>query len=591
MPLSPEQQAVVDAPDPVIAVLAGAGSGKTATIVAKIKASVASGVDPSRVLAITFTHKAADELTERLRAVDVEGVEASTIHGWCAKVLRTWPELVSRTAQFVIYDEDDREAVVRDCAMRLAVKGAATSAPDVLLRTPAVRLRYEDALRAGDAFDFEALEATTIALIERSPEVRVWLASRYNLVIIDEHQDTSIAQVALTRALAPIQFLLVGDLRQAIYRFRGADPSHFAAHAASANVRALSLSTCYRSIPKIVDVANHVMAHMEPLRSGRTVPYQGHHGVTEGSATYWFAPGIDSGAAFGVRALLDTMGHDRPGDVAVLCRTWATAEAATAAIKAAGVPVKCYAPEEDEWTSPGGKMLERGLRALLPGGGDHAVALFAATVDGGRSYRDLRTIATESGMRLVDALTIRSNDPEAWRAFSRLADEVRSAEYPPDAIRCAERLVETFGMVDKFEVLGLTNRRDAIESLLGFLRKRRGWTLQAFSTWWSRRSVQDRIDRTANHVHVLTVHGAKGLEWPGVVVMDAVDGVYPGRRSVTPDEIEDDRRLLYVALTRARDHVVFVAHETEVPKWGAPRSLVPSPMLHGPWMRMPGMSA
>lgn len=572
MKLSPEQQLVVDSRDPVLAVLAGAGSGKTATIVARISAIVAEGVAPRRILAITFTNKAAEELTDRLDRAGVQGVDVGTIHAWCARILRSHADEVQRTPNFSIYDEDDVASLVRwaadGCGMQASV--VARTGVEKLLQNTTVRSRYLDLLRAGDAFDFDTLESTTIHLLETSERARGWLADRYDEVLFDEHQDTNAAQVALASYLKPMRFVLVGDPRQAIYRWRGASSTHFEEQATSAGVRRASLRTCYRSHEEIVDIANFVMMDEDSLVSAR-----GPGGSVRGLRAH----ALDEG----VVAAHESLGRPRPGSVAVLCRTWRSAEVAHSALRAANIPATLHRKDVDVWSTDAGKYLLAAL-AMVHRPDDHATAKFVLS-----RARFLPAAPGERAPRLT------YNDLRR-QAPGRLFDEVAPsdvvslmrrytlAEHKPSAWQVAKDFLDVDGHAALAE-LGLQNRIDDLEACVSDLAGRRGMNVRRLLQWAAMRGAQD-VGLDADTVHVMTVHAAKGLEWDHVIVVDAIDGVYPGRRSVTEEDVLDDRRLLYVAITRARDHLVLLAHDTEDREFGPPvTGLEPTPMVPVVWER------
>lgn len=335
-----------------------------------------------------------------------------------------------------------------------------------------------------------------------------------------------------------------------IYSWRGARPDILRGMLEADDWSIHWLTDNFRSARPIVETANRLMPDDPPSRAHRK--------------------GVDVATLAGDQVELAcataTLLGASWGSTAILGRTWESLRQVRDRLEEFGVPCLYYGEDTDVWSSDEGLLVARLIRAMRNRFDDTMVRLIARSpairavcaVDG--SAPKVYDQAVSEGVRLLDVL---ADQDEAWRGIrDALLDEKLS---------CLEVLARVFGFLDllpRLEAIGLTSRRDRLRELLTELAVS-GWDAEQFCEWWADRSMQDRIRREADAVHLLTVHGSKGLEWDHVVVLDCIDGVYPGRNP------EEDRRLLYVAQTRARDLLVRVV--PPMTRWGEPAR--PSPWL------------
>jgi DNA helicase-2/ATP-dependent DNA helicase PcrA len=600
--LNPAQREAVLHVDGPLLVLAGAGSGKTRVLTTRIAHLVREhGVDPSRILAVTFTNKAAGEMRERLTRLlggAPTGMWVGTFHAIGARLVRANAALVGRTPQFTIYDEDDTLAVVKRVmeaakispkewtpkVIHRAISDAknalvapaeyASLAHDPLSRAAStVYTALEGVMRGQNAVDFDDLLVLPVELLRAHPATRDAYASRFRYILVDEYQDTNRAQYALIKLLgAGGNVAVVGDDDQSIYGWRGADIRNildFEKDFAPATV--VRLEENYRSTKPILDLANVVIAP-NTQRLGKTLRTTRGGGARVGLVR---AADERDEAQWVVDDLLTRRRADSSlllREVVILYRTNAQSRAFEEALRRQAIPYRVVGavrfydrreirdlmsylklianPADDE-------AFRRAVAVPRRGIGDGALASLAETAAGagvpllvaaGRAdllaavrpgprtallafaamMADLRQRATDAG---VDELLEAVVDATRYGDFVR-ADNAIDAPDRLDNIReliasAAETVVDDGGEV------GLT-------------------PLDHFLQRASLVAAIDQLDPSADAVAMMTIHNAKGLEFPVVYVTGLEDGLFPLARAYDdPRQLEEERRLLYVAVTRA----------------------------------------
>lgn len=559
MPLNAQQAAVVASQHPRLLVIAGAGTGKTTTMAHRVVRLLGSGTPAELILCVTFTRRAAGELRDRIESLMAEAglagrlPEISTLHAWGARLIRRYAEAVGLTRAFSIYDELDREDILRLVAHELGVAKAATARVTTLMRDQRVCAAYVAKLRASNAIDFDMIEVLTLKLITTHPAARRRWCEHYRHVIVDEYQDTNLAQVTILEGIAPNNLCVVGDARQAIYGFRGAKVALIIQAALSADFEVHELTINYRSLPAIVDYGNGcVDGDWAPMRSGRAdggLP--GHDAVQ--------ARPHDPEALVGYLEQLHAQGVAW-SDMAVLARTWSGLHATRHALEQAGVPINDCDQDADPWDTAEGRQLARAL-LLVANPLDDATALLIAEwgAMGERRVADLRSVQALALRARESVFCTLTRAAPAWSEVSQrlLAAQPQARDWPALAPGVVAGVVlDALGVLAAYEARGLQGRLDTITTLRGQLAEHA--TLEDFRAWWADRSAQERLtDQDA--VRLLTVHAAKGLEWRVVVIADADEGRFPGARSTSPEELGEELRVWYVAVTRARDVLVACA--------------------------------
>ncbi len=600
--LNAEQRAAVEHPGGPLLVIAGAGSGKTRVLTARIAHLLQRGVRPESVLAFTFTNRAAREMRERIARSVGEAAQrlwVGTFHATGARILRREADRLGLPRGFAIYDREDQEDVLKEIFRRLELPEPAYRVGPVIekisdaknaLVWPEDALRvavspfekqvaecyrlYRDALRAAAALDFDDLIAETVRLLRGEPEVGARYARRFEHILVDEYQDTNHAQFRLVQALSEAHrdLFVVGDDDQSIYGWRGADLSNVLDfEAAFPGASVLRLEQNYRSTGRILGAANAVIANNRG-RKGKTLWCD-----REDGAPLRFVLAADEiEEAQRIRAFLEQHAGrgGRLDDCAVLYRTHAQSRALETELRQRQLPyevvggVSFYQRREVKdllaylrlavnpadtaafwriWNTPR-RGLGAAVRALVEermlAGAPSPLAALKSLLEAGTLTRAACLGAAEL-VAVVDELRARQGDP----ADALLLQVLERTTY-------LEHLdAEAGGDAEE--------RRANVEELVAAAAEstaRGTATLEDFLAEAALVSDVDRLEEGADRVLLLTAHNAKGLEFGAVVVAGLEEGLFPhGSALEDPAELEEERRLFYVALTRARDQVLLTA--------------------------------
>lgn len=591
--LNPEQHQAVTSSSHKTLVMAGAGSGKTSVLTARIAyLQERERVGTSNMLALTFTRLAAAEMKERVGKLlgeqQAKKLTAGTFHSFCAQVLRQWGEQFGLSSDFSIYDQEDREAILAEIItdLRLANKVRASAIePWALTSEPyekQVISEYRYRLQRNNATDLDGLLYLTKTLLEEHEDIAHKLRERFTHVFVDEYQDTDATQEAILQAINPHNLFVVGDPSQAIYGWRGAEIENiltFTERHPDAEV--VRLERNYRSTTEILDLANQVISkaeHKSPLQlwTDKTGSYPKLlHSKSDLEESQMIAAHIE---------MLDTQWSD----IAILCRTNWQVTLYDTALKLAGIPAYLIAPRNDEFNS-------YDVRRII----DH-IAWLSNPKDE-RAFRHIvnwrYTRLTDTEMLLVERAALQANENplealieasglreeaqppmEAWTSMSSLWEWVCDDWLRPDGIYAAH---------------GLTNRKTALDNATNAIDD---WELtqamlgeatspQAFLTWLRTRDVQERLmqQQADGGVNILTVHAAKGLEWEHVIVPGCNQNIFPSRRG----DPEEERRLFYVAVTRAKETLWLSYADERTSRDGYRSQVKPSPYLSDIWVTPP----
>jgi len=601
--LNPEQYRAVTTTQGPLLILAGAGSGKTRVLTRRIAHVLHNGTDPRRVFSVTFTNKAAAEMKERvIELVGEVGSKCwvSTFHSSCCRILRQDIENLGWTKRFAIYDDDDQLRMVKGIVAELGLDPERADprallrqidhyknrmyTPDSLIaekraheREPLIQVwrAYAEALKASDAVDFNDLIGMTVRLFREHPDVREKWQDSFEYIMVDEYQDTNHGQYELLTLLAAKHknLAVVGDDDQSIYGFRGADISIIRGfHNDYPEATVIRLEQNYRSSRNILALANHVIAIDEnriakqlwtDAPPGPKVMFLSADSALDEAKRV--AVGIAQLARRGVR-------YD---DMAIIYRTNATARPFELALGERAIPYKII----------GGKKFyaRREVRdalsylRLVVNPADDAALLRVINVPprgiGAKTLAKLREEASSRGMPLLrTARGFRASKraQEGIAAFVQLIDGLADdARLTPPA-ELLNRALEDSGYAEMLRTDTSAEgklTRDAkkrIESLEALLLDARSFEspgaltpLDSLTAWLDRIALTAQADEVGEKgdVTLMTVHNAKGLEYPVVFVVQMVEGVFPHAKSEDRG-IEEERRLAYVAFTRAKERLV-----------------------------------
>jgi DNA helicase-2/ATP-dependent DNA helicase PcrA len=620
--LNPAQRrAVLHGEGPML-VVAGAGSGKTRVLTRRIAHLVsAREVSPFRILAITFTNKAADEMRQRVAALVgpvADRMWVSTFHSACVRILRRHADKLGYRSSFTIYDQADAVRltgyVLRDLDLDpkrfppRAVQAAISNAKNELLdfetysaqaekvferRTAEVYRDYQQRLLAASAMDFDDLLMVTVNLFQSHPEVLAEYQSRFAHVLVDEYQDINRAQNELIVLLGKGHgnVFVVGDTDQSIYGFRGADIRNILEfEEAFPDATVVLLEQNYRSTQTILDAANAVISNnmmrkpkvlrTERLGGERISYYQAED---ERDEAFWVGEEI---------ARLHSTGRCRWGDVAVFYRTNAQSRVIEEELVRRAVPYvvvggpRFYDRREVKDLLAYLKVLvnpddEVSFRRIVNvprrGVGDTSVRRIDAWASSqGTTFGAALAGAERAGVTGKAASGIRSLLQLLERLRSGAEGEVSGA----DPAVMLEAVLELTGYRAELEAehsLEAAGRLENLAELVGVASEHQD--LASFLEGVALVNDADDLDDDDSRVALMTLHTAKGLEFPAVFLVGMEEGVFPHLRAMgDPDELEEERRLCYVGMTRAREYL-YLSHATCRGLWGSVQWNPPSRFL------------
>ncbi len=561
---------------------------------------------PWQVLAVTFTNKAAKELRERLEAFGISGaseVWALTFHAACVRILRRDIDWLGFSCDFAIYDTDDCKRVVRDILKEMnldekafpprEVMTAISRAKDEMLssadyakkwsgsgdwrkeRIASVYKRYTDVLREANALDFDDLILHTVRLLQSDEEVRERYRQKFRYVLIDEYQDTNRMQYELVRLLTGERrnICVVGDDDQSIYRFRGADITNILNFEKDyRGARTIRLEQNYRSTQNILDAANAVIKN-NAGRKGKTLWTDAGGGERVTIRTVF---NEQDEANFVVSSMMSDFSRGRNWrDNAILYRMNAQSNALEYALKRNGIPYQVVG---------GMKFFERAeVKDMLA-----YLALVNNPSDDLRLRRVVNNPPRGIGQTSVDrvqALALERSEPmmsvlrtageyaalktaaARMEKFASLIDSLREAEDTMDLPDFYDLVCDRTGYVRALEEKGdmesrarLENVQELKSNILAFLENEPEDA--SLSGFLNEIALYTDLDSASaeNCVTLMTMHSAKGLEFPSVYVVGMEEGIFPGNRAVgDEEELEEERRLCYVAMTRARERLTLTS--------------------------------
>ena len=597
----PQREAVTHVDGPLL-VLAGAGSGKTRVITHRVAWLIQQGASPHNVLAITFTNKAADEMRSRARALGAAGgATLCTFHALCARLLREFATEAAISTSYTIYDADDQIRLVKEAVAGLythgsrfsprAIRAAISRAKDDL-KTPAalagevgtdymktaaeVYREYEKLLAANNALDFDDLLLRVAFLLRDHDEIRRRLSDRYRYVLIDEYQDTNRAQYIIAHSIVGEQgnICATGDPDQSIYAWRGADINNimeFEQDYPSALV--IRLEENYRSTKAILAAASKLISR-NTFRKEKAL-WTRREGGGDVHVLHCDNAHSEAGEVVSRIARLHALGR-KYGDVAVFYRLNSLSRLLEEALLQAGIPyrvargVEFYNRKEIKdalaylrlMANPDDSLsCRRIINVPARGIGARTVKRLAAFTEArGRSLLDACGAAADAGLSAAAAKKV--------RAFAGLIDDLGGGLDRP-VREIVEEVINRTGLEDMLREGGeetrqaLANVGELINSAAEFDARNEGGTLGDYLRQVSLVSDVDGLEAGGGAVTLMTLHSAKGLEFPVVFMVGCEEGLLPFQpgqiggpwQSYTARDLEEERRLAFVGMTRAMEEL------------------------------------
>ncbi|MBQ6823968.1 MAG: UvrD-helicase domain-containing protein [Clostridia bacterium] len=622
--MNPRQREAVEHTEGPLLILAGAGSGKTTVLINRIAYLLSKGLcAPYHVLAITFTNKAAKELCDRIDAMmgsDAFGVTAATFHSFCGRVLRAEIAVDGVfNGNYTIYDTDDGQRVIKAGMKALGIEETSLPARSVqwaISRAKDMRVGpaeyckhfgrdlreeqiakvyayYDAALREANALDFDDMILKTVELFENHPEVLAKYAGRFRYIMVDEYQDTNPLQYRLVSLLSSKfhNLCVVGDDDQSIYKFRGATIENillFEEHFPNAKV--VRLEQNYRSTANILDAANAIIAH-NTQRKGKELWTSGE----KGEPVYMKRVNDDFEES---RFITETV-QDRVvqgakfGEFAVLYRTNAQANSVERYFVKSGIPYKVVG---------GFRFYERKeIKDILA---------YMQVVNNPRDDLRLKRIINEP-KRKIGATTIAAIEEISHREYLPMLEVMRRASEYPTLSRTAPALIAFASLIDQLteelkkipldewvsrvardsgyiamlELEGTDEAKDRINNIMElctsvkqYQQDNPGGTLSGFLEEVSLMTDLDQMGDENDRVVLMTLHSAKGLEFNYVFMIGMEEGLFPSQRCLDDGELEEERRLMYVGVTRARK-CLWLLHARQRMLYGRTQFCMPSVFL------------
>ena len=634
--LNKEQKEAVKTLTGPLLILAGAGSGKTKVLTSRIAYLIKNGVKPRDILAVTFTNKAAKEMKERLGLMLGENVVKAmwvgTFHGICGRILREnienyqFPSGKKLDKNFSIYDDTDSNAVIKQALKKLnldeklyapkLVKTIISDSKNKMMDAHAFQTfardfksqrigqifeEYENTLTNNNAIDFDDMLLLTVKLLEQQPEVREYYYSRFQHILVDEYQDTNQAQYNLVNMLytnlskeipSERSLCVVGDVDQSIYSWRGADYTIIMNFQKDfQNAKLIKLEQNYRSTANILNVANAIIENNVDRVDKVLYSQKG-----DGELLDYFEAQDEADEA---NYILSQIKQTNTGDYnryAILYRTNSQSRAIEEACMAAGIPYRIYG---------GLKFYDRKeIKDIL------AYLKLIYNTDDSQSFRrivnvpkraigettikNLQTFADEHDVSLFEAVKLLGEEENEISAkvqaklseFCELILKFKNAQDSYSLQDFVTLVIEKTGYLAELQTQNTAEAEADIENLQELVNVAGEFTpedttniLGEFLQQVALVSDLDSMDNVANNVTLMTLHAAKGLEFPVVFLAGMDEGIFPHQRSLTvPKEMEEERRLMYVGVTRAEEKLYLTSAKRRQ-TWGEFKYYMPSRFL------------
>ncbi len=605
-----QKEAVLHFEGPLL-ILAGAGSGKTRVLTHRIAYLIEErGVDPYRIMALTFTNKAANEMRERVDKIVTFGAESvwvSTFHSTCVRILRRYIDFLDYSRSFTIYDSDDQKTLMKDICRSLNIDTKKFREKSFLneisrakdeLKTPemfaeevskeynrkiygTVYKEYQRRLKKNNALDFDDLIMLTVQLFRENPEVLAYYQERFQFIMVDEYQDTNTAQFKLLSLLASRyqNLCVVGDDDQSIYKFRGANIHNILNfEKIFPATKTIRLEQNYRSTKNILEAANEVIQHNsmrkekalwtelpkgEPIRYGR---YDNEYQEAQGVAEDIRKQVLNTGGSY--------------SDFAILYRTNAQSRVFEEKLVMEGIPyriigaINFYSRKEI-------KDLLCYLKTINNSADDIAIkriinvprrGIGQTTIGRVSEYAAKQDISFYDALLHVDEIPGCSRGAAAISSFvslietlrSKLQGETYTLEDLMDDLLEATQYVK---LLQAEETVEAESRLENIDSLLNKITQYEEdcdtkATLDGLLEEIALVADIDQVEEDVEQVLLMTLHSAKGLEFPFVYICGMEDNVFPGAAATfgeDPEEMEEERRLCYVGITRAKERLTLTS--------------------------------
>lgn len=601
-----QREAVTYTEGPLL-ILAGAGSGKTKALTSRIAYLIyEKKIAPWHILAITFTNKAAQEMRERI--VDLIGSEgqkvwASTFHSTCVRILRAEIEHLGYDRNFVIYDDGDQQTLLKMVLKELNVDDkklhprtvasqiskyknelqspkeakACAKGDFVEEKTAEIYSLYQERLLKNNAVDFDDLIMLTVLLFKESPEILEKYQERFLYILVDEYQDTNTSQYELVRLLAEKykNLCVVGDDDQSIYQWRGADIRNILNFEKDyPDAKVVKLEENYRSTQFILDAAHGVVKHNVGRRDKKLWTNK------EGGEKIIYYTAMDESdeAFFVTRQIRQIKDKEerKSSDFAILCRATAQFRMLEESLIKQGIPYRIFGGTKFYGRKEIKDILAY-LKAVINPADEVSVERSMGTPKRGigeTSWNRLVQYANSRYLPIGDALLeaadagVGKKYAQAMAQFGQQLSDFRALSQEVDVTTLTKTILEESGYIQELEAEETVEATTRLENLQEFLSITQNFDAKSIENGGSLATFLgevtlftdlDNYGEDDDQVTIMTMHGAKGLEFPVVFLVGMEEQVFPHARSINslePEEMEEERRLCYVALTRAKEKII-----------------------------------
>lgn len=595
--LNPQQRLAAETLEGPVLILAGAGSGKTRALTCRVANLMDHGVPAYQILALTFTNKAAKEMKERIvQLVGDQAEEAwiSTFHSTCARILRRDIEKLGYARSFAIYDDDDQAAVIKEILKRQNIDEKFLSVRDIKAKISDAKnklmspdewfrqterdyrnqlvhdvfVEYEKRLKGLNALDFDDLLVKTLELLADHPPVLDSYRKRFQYVLVDEYQDTNYAQYMLVKLLTDHSrnLCVVGDDDQSIYGWRGADIRNILDFEKDyPDAAVIKLEQNYRSTANILDAANQVIAHNAGRKEKVLWTEQG-----EGETIKLFAGGDErEEAAWVADRIRQLSRHGEPyGNMAILYRTNAQSRVIEDMLMRAAIPYKVFGGQKF-YDRKEVKDIIAYLRVIVNPADDislRRIINVPKRAIGDSTVNELVVHARENEMPLYSALSdipesLSSRPRKCVSDFFMLMTMLVAMKDALPLTEFVRTLIDKTGLMEQYQKEDNEEARSRVENIQEFI----GAVDEYARQTGDESTLEDYLENVAlitdldaqvddrGYVTMMTLHSAKGLEFPDVFMTGMEEGIFPSTRSLADESrIEEERRLCYVGITRAQ---------------------------------------
>ncbi|MBC2582719.1 DNA helicase PcrA [Clostridium sp. DJ247] len=591
-------------------ILAGAGSGKTRVLTHRIAHMIEDlNIYPSKILAITFTNKAAEEMRERVRALvgdEVEYMWVSTFHSSCVRILRREIDKLGYNKNFAIYDSYDQKVLVKQCMQELNINEKDITDREIISKIGEQKdnlispeqfkklsesnfrlnkiadlyLLYQKKLKSNNALDFDDLIYKTVELFKKNPEVLEFYQRKFQYIMVDEYQDTNKSQYELVRllAIAHKNICVVGDDDQCIYAWRGADIRNILDFEKDyPQAKVIKLEQNYRSKGNILKAANEVIKN-NAQRKSKILRTESENG--EKIKVYRAYSDIDEGmyVASQIKKIIDSENKSYK-DFAILYRTNAQSRVFEDVFMKSNIPyriiggLKFYDRKEIKDIMAYLKFINNplddiSLRRII---NVPKRSIGEATVQKVQEFAAVMDECMYSALLdIEDVLNLPARGVSSIKKFVSLVNSFIRSRDQISVSSLIKEILETTGYLEElknskdFDALSrIENLKELVSAAAEFESSSEDKSLSAFLEKVTLVSDVDNFDENADTIVMMTVHSAKGLEFPVVFMVGMENGIFPGSQSLNDfNEMEESRRLCYVGITRAREQLYMTSAET-----------------------------